>query len=106
MDCNDNIFFIRRYGAISGKVVIYPDIKEICISIVIDCGAWGGGYTGGRDANLTLGEFSEEYSQIPWTKFAYRIKGYTIRLHNVSIQDNHDKNCANWFKELGCIIIE
>lgn len=98
-------YYLMINGFQAGKVNIYHQTEEIYISVIEDCGLWGGSYSCAYYAKLALGEFSQDNSKIPWTKIQNSIHNYTIKLCGVKIENHYDRLCENWFKSLGCKII-
>ena len=92
---NDFCYPLYINGCGVGNVVILPQKKEVTISSYPDYGA---------KYRLTLGEFSEINSKIPWTKMQDRIKGFKITLYYVYIDDDYDIKCKEWFENIGCTV--
>jgi hypothetical protein len=85
-------YFIKnKDGQVMGHVLI--DDKEREVNIVTD-GAW----------TIPLSKFSEVNSGIQWSWISIFIYGYTLVLRGISIDDDNDRKCLNWFKDKGCKI--
>lgn len=99
IDCNSS-----KFGKI-GQIEIDRTNKIVHIRAVGNEQLGGRGF-GGIPLIRTLGlaDFIETKSGIPWNKLAPSLKGYTIKLYSVMIDDEYDIWCENWFKQIGAII--
>ena len=99
----DTDYSITNKGKVNGTVKINHELRTVTICHVFDpFEGYEGGYSRSSRPLPCVGlyAFAESNSGIPWTRL--NIRGYTVTLHGVDVDDHNDEACISWFRSQGC----